>query len=199
MQFLFLYKNLIKIITMSKKILLVDDDLYIRELYNEILENEGYEVETAANGEAGLNKITNNKYDLILLDIMMPKLDGIGILTKLKDSQSSTPLSSIILLTNLANDPVIKEVAETGIKKVLIKSDITPEELTMEVKKTLGVKQTEKTDSLAAKADNNEDELKEEKTTASSGSTTSAKTSAEKPASKSTTSPGTGKKGAKKI
>jgi DNA-binding response OmpR family regulator len=123
---------------MSKKILLVDDDQYLRELYEEVLQSEGYEVETASDGKVGLNKITTNKYDLILLDVMLPQLDGLGILTKLKESGSNVPMSSIILMTNLAHDPVVRKALDDGVKSCLIKSDLTPDKLVEEIKDCLG-------------------------------------------------------------
>lgn len=125
---------------MSKQILLVDDDLYIRELYEELLEDEGYEVETAADGKEGLDKITEDSYDLILLDIMLPKLDGIGIISKLKETNSQVPLKSIVFLTNLAQDPVVKEALNTGVHSCLVKADITPDQLVAHVKEALGEK-----------------------------------------------------------
>ncbi len=123
---------------MSKKILLVDDDLYIRELYDEILKEEGFDVETTADGKSGLDMILANSYDLILLDIMLPKLDGIGIIAKLKEAKSSISLKSIVFLTNLAHDPVVTEALNLGVHSCLIKSDITPEDLVKHVKQALG-------------------------------------------------------------
>ncbi|HZE86723.1 MAG TPA: response regulator, partial [Methylomirabilota bacterium] len=68
---------------MHKKILLVDDDQYIREVYLEVLQDAGYDVDTGINGEEGFAKMHQGGYDLILLDIMMPKVDGIGVLDNL--------------------------------------------------------------------------------------------------------------------
>ena len=121
-----------------KKILLVDDDLFIRELYDEVLKSEGYDVDTASDGKEGFDKITENQYDLILLDVMLPKIDGIGILSELKKLKNHPPLSSIIFLTNLAHDPVVKQVTEQCVRKCLIKADITPDQLVAEVKAALG-------------------------------------------------------------
>ncbi len=125
---------------MSKQILLVDDDLYIRELYEELLEAEDYEVETASDGKEGLDKIQENSYDLILLDIMLPKIDGIGIISKLKETNSRVPLKSIVFLTNLAQDPVVREALDTGVHSCLVKADITPDQLLAHVKEALGEK-----------------------------------------------------------
>lgn len=116
------------------KVLIVDDDLYIRELYEELLKSEGHDVETAIDGEDGLNKSMSGGYDLILLDVMMPKIDGVGILKKLKEQSPTKPNKAIILLTNLANDPVIDVALQLGAKTFFIKSDHTPDEFIAKVK-----------------------------------------------------------------
>lgn len=125
---------------MSKKILLVDDDKFIRELYDEVLKSEGFDVETASNGKDGYEKIITGKYDLILLDVMLPQLDGIGIVTKLRESKSKVPLSSIVFLTNLVHDPVVKEALGHGVHSCLTKADINPDQLVAHVKKVLAEK-----------------------------------------------------------
>lgn len=122
---------------MAKKILLVDDDQYIRELYVEVLKDAGYEVTPAVDGEDALAKLTTGGYDLVLLDIMMPKLDGIGVLKSLKEKPATTPNGAVILLTNLAHDPVLKEATSLGAKSFLIKADITPDQLIQKVKEYL--------------------------------------------------------------
>lgn len=111
------------------KVLIIDDDLYIRELYEEILKDAGHEVDSAADGSEGLKKLQTNHYDLTLLDVMMPKIDGLGILTKLKETPPPVPLGKILLLTNLAHGPVIKEGIEKGAVGYLIKADLTPDQL----------------------------------------------------------------------
>jgi len=123
---------------MAKKILIVDDDLYIRDLYEELLKTDGFEVTTAADGEDGLKKITEGTYDLVLLDVMMPKLDGLGVLAKIREN-SAKASTQVVLLTNLANDPTITEVIKNGqAKSYLIKSDMTPEDFVNKVKGLLG-------------------------------------------------------------
>lgn len=110
------------------KILLVDDDLYIRELYVEILTGAGYEVEVAVDGKEGYEKIVAGGHDLILLDVMMPYLDGVGILKKLEEEKIKADNGPIILLTNLAYDPVIKEATERGVVACLYKAEMNPDE-----------------------------------------------------------------------
>jgi len=119
---------------MSKKILIIDDDLYIRELYEEVLKNAGFEVSSAVDGQEGLEKIKMGGFDLILLDVMMPKLDGLGLLAKLSQQPPKVKNGPIILLTNLSHDPVIKEALQKGAKTYLIKADLTPDQLVEKVK-----------------------------------------------------------------
>ncbi len=123
---------------MTKKILLVDDDLYIRDVYEEVLTSEGYEIETAINGEEGLTKLKQGGYDLILLDVMMPTLDGIGVLEELKKNPPQLKNGPIVLLTNLGLDPVVKTAKDKGATSYLIKANITPRDLVETVARLLG-------------------------------------------------------------
>jgi len=83
------------------KILLIEDEAGIRQVYADVLKKEGYTVETAEDGEAGLEKIKTGGYSLILLDIMLPKMDGLAILTELKKKAPQEANGPIVLLTNL--------------------------------------------------------------------------------------------------
>jgi CheY-like chemotaxis protein len=130
---------------MAKKVMVVDDDLYIRELYVEVLKDEGYTVESATNGEEALNKLKEGGYDLILLDIMMPKLDGLGIMDALNKQPPPVKNGPIILLTNLDHDPLIKDAMSKGAVAFIIKADITPADLLGQVKKYLGETTTQPT------------------------------------------------------
>lgn len=122
---------------MANKILIVDDDLYIRELYTDILKDAGFEVEVAENGNSGLEKIRKGGFDLILLDVMMPELDGLGVLKELKNKPPGVKNGPVVLLTNLAHDPIIKEALDLGASGYLIKSDLNPEQLVVKVKERL--------------------------------------------------------------
>ncbi len=118
----------------QRKILLViEDDLYTRDLYKEILETAGYSVETASDGDEGLKKIQSGAYSLVLLDVMLPKKDGLSILSAVK--QNPPPHHSpIVILTNLARDPVLKDALSQGAIACLIKTDINPDQLISKVK-----------------------------------------------------------------
>ena len=82
---------------MVKKILLVDDDVYIRDLYAEVLKDENYDITIAADGEEALSLVEDDSFDLILLDIMLPKLDGIQVLAKIKEDPARKSIPVIML------------------------------------------------------------------------------------------------------
>ena len=132
---------------MAQKILLVDDDQYIREVYEEVLKDAGFIVDTAADGASALEKIKKGGYDLILLDLVMPKTDGLGVLTALSKNPPLQKNGPIILLTNLAQDQRMQEAIRNGATSYIIKSDITPADLIENVNKFL------KPDSIGAKED----------------------------------------------
>lgn len=119
---------------MIKKILLIEDDQFTRELYQDVFTTAGFDIITAPDGEAGLIKAREGGYDLILLDVMMPKLDGLGVLKGLKAQGPKKPNGSIVLLTNLAHDPVVKEALENGAKAYLVKAELNPDELVEKAK-----------------------------------------------------------------
>ncbi len=118
----------------KQKILVVEDDQFLRELYDELLDDEGYAVETCADGEAGLEKIRQGGYDLVLLDIMLPKKDGLEILTEIKANPPKSKNGPVVLLTNLGQDAIIKQGFSLGASGYLIKSAMTPDQVLHEVK-----------------------------------------------------------------
>ena len=121
----------------TKKILIVEDDTYIRDLYTELLTSEGFIVATAIDGQEGLTKVGDTHYDLILLDMMMPKVDGIAFLEVLNKNGDIKKQGQIVVLTNLAQDTVITKAKELGAVDFLIKSDLNPAEFLAKVKKLL--------------------------------------------------------------
>jgi two-component system alkaline phosphatase synthesis response regulator PhoP len=113
---------------MGKKcILIVEDEGDILSLYKEFLEDAGFEVQTAKDGEEGLEKISEGKAEIVLLDIMMPKLDGVGVLQTLKEQKRKLP--KIVMMTNLSHDETLKEAAQLGATESIIKSDTTPDKV----------------------------------------------------------------------
>lgn len=117
----------------SKKILIVEDDQFLREFYQELLTTEGYSVDVAADGEVGLAKASAGGFNLILLDIILPKKDGLQILRDLKNSNTRDKNSQIVVLTNLGQDVVIKQCFELGANGYLIKSALDPDQVLSEI------------------------------------------------------------------
>jgi DNA-binding response OmpR family regulator len=122
----------------KKKILIIEDDQEVRELYSEVLRDEGFVLDEAVDGKSGLAKVLSGKYDLLLLDIMLPKFDGLEILKTIRKKEELKDLP-VVLLTNLGREPIIKEGFELGADGYLIKSEHTPGEIVEEVKKFLGM------------------------------------------------------------
>src|SRR3989344_4370571 len=122
---------------LQKKILIVEDDQFLREFYQELLQEEGYFVDVAPDGDIALIKIRNNDYHLILLDIMLPKKDGLQILRDLKLTPPNSSNVSIVVLTNLGQDVIIRECFNLGAEGFLIKSALNPDQVLTEIKSYL--------------------------------------------------------------
>ncbi len=118
----------------NKRILIVEDDQNTRNLYQTILTKAGFKVEAAVDGAEGLTKCREGGYDLVLLDVMLPKMDGIALLGELKKTPPKVPNKNIFLLTNLSHDPILKEGISLGAKDVILKTDVNPDQLTEKVK-----------------------------------------------------------------
>jgi len=114
------------------KILLVEDKDSLRSVYEEYLNLEGFEVDTAKDGQEALNKVFLHPYDLVLLDIMLPKVDGMEVLKSIK-ADIRTKNTKVYLLTVLGRDAVIKEGFDLGADGYLIKDKVTPEMIKKEI------------------------------------------------------------------
>lgn len=121
---------------MEKKILIVDDNRLSREVYREALEKEGYKIVLAADGKEGLDIVNTEKVDLILLDLVMPGIDGYGFLNIIK-SQPTTKYLPVIVLTGRESEEEIAEARKLGALDCLIKYKIKPAELVNIVKTVL--------------------------------------------------------------
>lgn len=122
--------------TSTKKILLVEDEDFIRELYVRQLSKEGFQVKSAVDGQSGLNMLKAETFDLLLLDIMLPGMNGLQLLREFKTQNPNSPMITI-LLTNLGQEAVIKEGFELGAQAYLIKASYTPDQVVNEVKNAL--------------------------------------------------------------
>ncbi len=116
---------------LGRKILIVEDDDFIRELYVMYLVDEGYAIVEARNGQEGVDKFKSEFFDLVLLDILLPKKDGIEVLKEIKEHNGKIP---VVMLTNLASENMIKKSFELGAEGYLLKSRITKKDLMKEVK-----------------------------------------------------------------
>jgi CheY-like chemotaxis protein len=116
-----------------KKILVVEDELVLRQMYKIKFQNCGYEVEVAADGEEGLRKAQTFLPAIILLDIMMPKINGFALLERLK-ADPTTKNIPIVLLTNLSfSDDDRQKSLDLGAVSHLVKDQFTPKELITKV------------------------------------------------------------------
>ena len=123
-------------ISKGKLILLVEDDPVLARMYGEKFKNEGFSVAIATDGETGLKKALEEKVSLLLLDIMLPRLSGTDLLTKLRGSAQGKTMP-VIVLTNLAEENEKQKVLALGVKEYLIKAMQTPEKVVDIVKKYL--------------------------------------------------------------
>lgn len=120
----------------NKKILLVEDEDFIRELYTRQLTKVGFMVKSASDGPSGLNMLKAETFDLLLLDIMLPGMNGLQLLREFKTQNPNSSMITI-LLTNLGQESVIKEGFELGAQSYLIKASYTPDQVVNEVKNAL--------------------------------------------------------------
>lgn len=120
----------------AKKILLVEDEDFIRELYVRQLTKAGFFVKSAPDGQTGLNTLKTEQFDLLLLDIMLPGMNGLQLLREFKTNYPTSPMITI-MLTNLGQEAVIKEGFELGAQAYLIKASYTPDQVVTEVKNAL--------------------------------------------------------------
>jgi DNA-binding response OmpR family regulator len=120
----------------KKKILIVEDDVFVREIYNTKFLKEGFDVISAENGVQALEKLSQGIPDLILLDIVMPYMDGIEALKKIKENKNWNKIP-IIMLTNISEKDRVEEGTDLGVNDYLIKSHFLPGEVVAKVNSIL--------------------------------------------------------------
>jgi CheY-like chemotaxis protein len=126
----------------KKTILLVEDDIFVSDIYQTKISSEGYEVVLAENGLEAIKKLEKIIPDLILLDIIMPYMDGMETLRKIKSEEKWKKIP-IILLTNLSDKENIEEAITAGADDFLIKSHFTPSEVISKVNMLMAKKEKE--------------------------------------------------------
>jgi len=114
----------------GKRVLCIEDEHFISELYARALSRRGYEIDVEMDGQVGLEKAQTDSYDIILLDLMVPTIDGIEVLRTLRD-QTKTPhlKAKLIIITNLEQREDVRADIEKQADGYLVKAEITPREL----------------------------------------------------------------------
>lgn len=114
----------------SRTVLCIEDEHFIGELYARALTNGGYKVTTVGDGVEGLKAAETDRYDIILLDLMLPNLTGVEILRKLRDPSRAQPIhSKIVITTNLEQREDVRAEIEKQADGYLVKAELTPHEL----------------------------------------------------------------------
>lgn len=120
------------------KILIIEDDQFLRELCEKKLQKEGFIVSTAADGESGFKKIVEEKPNLILLDIVLPSMDGFEVLKRVrKNPDMEIATIPIIVLSNLGQDNDLEKAKKLGVNNYLVKAHFTTDEIAEKIKKAL--------------------------------------------------------------
>jgi CheY-like chemotaxis protein len=118
---------------MSKKILLVEDEEILINVLSKKLSKEGYEVTIARNGQEGLESMRKDKPDLILLDVVMPKMGGFEVMEEMNKDDELKKLS-VIIVSNSGQPVELDRAKKLGAKDWLIKTDFDPQEVVEKVK-----------------------------------------------------------------
>lgn len=119
-----------------KTIAVIEDDKLLSKLVSDALHADGFNIVAAYDGEEGLRLVTNEHPALVLLDIKMPKLDGLGVLKQLKTNEETKNIP-IIMLTNLDSDKTVIEASHLGSLLYMAKSKLSLEQLSKWVKEIL--------------------------------------------------------------
>lgn len=122
--------------TNEQKVLIVEDDSVLGSMYKIKFETNGFKVTVATNGADGLEAARKDKFDIILLDIIMPQLDGFSVLAELK-ADAKTKDVPVIMLTNLGTEEDKKKGKEMGAVDYVVKSSLTPTQVSDKVKEFL--------------------------------------------------------------
>lgn len=133
------------------KILLVEDDLNLRDIYSARFTAEGFKVITASDGEEALATVVREKPDVVLLDVMMPKISGFDVLDIVR-STPDTRHTKVIMMTALSQDTDRKRGQNLGANSYLVKSQVTLEDVVRAVEDLLGKPNTTATEETATDA-----------------------------------------------
>lgn len=118
---------------MKKRVLFIDDEPYFQSIYGKQIQNAGYDVDFAENGEEALALIKENKYEILIVDLIMPIMSGLRFLENLKKEIKKY---SVLVLTTLDSETDKLALEKLGVSHFLVKSDVDPSKL-LEILETL--------------------------------------------------------------
>lgn len=121
-----------------KNILLIEDDPFLREIIAEKLKREGYMVKEAVTGERGLEEAKQEKPSLVVLDLILPGIDGFEVLRKMKQDTETSEIP-VLILSNFGQKEDIKRGLDLGALDYLIKAHLTPSEVVKKVNEVFGI------------------------------------------------------------
>ncbi len=126
---------------MAKKIiiLVVEDEPMLQEAYRHVLQFKGYSVHVASNGLEGLKQLAKVKPNIVLLDVLMPQLDGIGFLKRANIKQTY-PKTKVVACTNLSDSETREKMLSLGADRQVLKSDLSPSQLVALIEELLAMK-----------------------------------------------------------
>lgn len=116
-----------------RKILIAEDDFFIRDIYSKVFSLAGYAVTVAVDGIDALEKIKTQPFEIILLDIMMPRMTGIDVLKNVRTLTIPAKDTPIFIITNLGQQNVIEEAFKLGMDGYILKSQVSPQQIVDEI------------------------------------------------------------------
>ena len=124
-----------------RKILIAEDDFFIRDIYSKVFSLSGYDVQVAVDGMDALEKIKAQPYEMILLDIMMPRMTGIDVLKNVRALTTPAKDTPIFIITNLGQQNVIEEAFKLGMDGYILKSQVSPQQIVDEINNFFATKE----------------------------------------------------------
>jgi DNA-binding response OmpR family regulator len=121
---------------MDKKILLAEDDMFINKAYSTGLIDDGFKVVTVSDGAEALEKLKSEKFDLVLLDLIMPVINGFEVLAQMRDDKQLSSIP-VLVLSNLGQESDIQKATDLGAIDYLVKSDHTMKDVIERIKQHL--------------------------------------------------------------
>ena len=121
---------------MKQHILIVDDEKIITKALSRIFQHNGFEVDTAHDGKEALKKVIKNNYHVILLDIILPEMNGVDVLAKIKEKKPQTP---VIMMTAYSNEEALHKAKQLGADDAILKPFDNIEQVVKTTKKALKI------------------------------------------------------------